>query len=566
MNLRAERLLAAMGAHLGGLRDEVARLDGRVAGIDRKADDLRLVLDALANEFARFVAADEQQKTLALAATNLVRINQEIERRFGAYEVVRRTATGILQAVDTKLVRVRTLEHAAEKHMLETPGYWLAAATVALSAWAADDRMLAERALLESLERDDTKSSLFFALVCRRANRLDVSLRWLDRYFRLQDPFALEPEAVVLLDALACGVFGAASRRQGMRAIAEWTEAMRERVGVVEAERARWIEATTACTPPAGADEYAYLKRYSPTWPRLESTLQGARVHGEMLRTIETLFAGAAPYPAVLARRVDALIDRLVTNFDAVERPLRRDRRHAEILIERAGDRAAAATHIAREDDAHGAVHSFATVLTNGALGLGALEISRGTRRLCYALSAPWIAEAHDDLTARTRANAPTAVALAIEGWTGSTRDGGDERELLDSLETHLRAEERRAAGRLSAPATWWPLLLAACAFAWTIRRGGDATGLSLGVGLLLVQLVVFVRNRFRLRGAREHYREARRAGASIVRACCAELVDLREVVAREDARAAEVQRLLASLQAEEAAQAALENRRLVLA
>lgn len=565
MRMDGDGILAAIHAHVSGIRNEVSLLDANLAAVEGKTDDLRRTLESLAAEFSRFVESDEKQKHLALATTNLVRINQEIEQHFGAYDVVRRTATGILQAVDAHLVHAKTIELAAEKQMLEVPEYWLAAALVALSAWAADDRAPAERALLESLSRDDTKSSLFFALVCRRANRPDSSLRWLDRYFRLQDPFALEPEALVVLDALACGVFGTASHRRSMSGIDDWMEAVRERVGVLETERSRWAEYFRTLMPAPGLDAYAYLKRHSPTWPRLEATVRGARLHGKFLKNLDALFAGPVVSPVLVARRVDALIDRLVTNFDAAERPKQRERRRAEILIEHGGDRAAAAARIAREERAFEQRHSFAALLTNGALGLGAVEMSRGTRRFCYALSAPWIAEAHDDVTAEVRANAPMLVEIAIDGWSGSTRDGADETELLASWDKHMRGEEGKAAGGLMRFTLWWPLVLAALAFAWTIHRGGSRTFFFLGVCLVLVQGLLAAGHRVRLHGVRRRYAEARRAGASIVRACCAEVVDLRELISREDARADEVQARLLALRAAEEAHSASETRRMVL-
>ena len=75
---------------------------------------------------------------------------QELESTFGHYATIRRHTTGILQAADISVVRTSTISLATEQMMLAAPRYWLAPGLVALAAWLADNRTLAERALAES--------------------------------------------------------------------------------------------------------------------------------------------------------------------------------------------------------------------------------------------------------------------------------------------------------------------------------------------------------------------------------------------------------------------------------
>src|SRR5207302_8254436 len=138
------------------------------------------------------------------------------------YDEVRRITVGILQATDAGLVRQNTIQNVTEELMLAAPGDWLAPALVSLSSWIKDDRPLAEKAMKTAINRDDYKTSLFFSLVCRRACRSEAAAKWLTRYFHTQNPMSLDREVVVMLDALANGVFGGSALKECSTKSEEW--------------------------------------------------------------------------------------------------------------------------------------------------------------------------------------------------------------------------------------------------------------------------------------------------------------------------------------------------------
>src|SRR4051794_14923495 len=153
------------------VHNHVRDVNGRVATVQSQQEVLSRDLAGLAQDFAAFVEADAQQKELQLAETRIVKVRQELETSFGYYAEVRRRATGILQALDAGLVTHDTIQHTTEDMMMSAPGYWLAPALVGLAAWIRADRETAERAVAESLRRDDYKASLYFSLVLHRYGR-----------------------------------------------------------------------------------------------------------------------------------------------------------------------------------------------------------------------------------------------------------------------------------------------------------------------------------------------------------------------------------------------------------
>ncbi len=138
-----------------------------------------------------------------------MQVRQELEQKYGHYEIVRRTTIGILQADDLGVVKKETISTATEELMLSTPNYWLAPCLVALAAWINDQPELAEKALREGIRRDDEKTSLFFALICRRADRMSACLKWTQRYLVNQDETKLDRKTIIVLDAFASGLLGA---------------------------------------------------------------------------------------------------------------------------------------------------------------------------------------------------------------------------------------------------------------------------------------------------------------------------------------------------------------------
>lgn len=552
-NLVADSLLAGISAKLVHVSNEIRALSANVQSIEQASASLQIQLTSLTADFHQFVQHDAAHKEMAISETRLVRVRQQLETEYGFYAEIRRRATGILQASDLAIVRQETMRSSTEEAMINAPGYWLAPALVALSAWIADKRELAQKALLEAMRRDDCKTSLLMTLVCRRLGRHDASRAWLVRYFALQDPFKLDRDVIVLVDALASGVFGAASLAKSHEAIAAWLSEIGNRVGVIEEQRARWSAAIQGMRLAAPSSHYPYLEKYSPTWPRLRDGLLGVGINGTFGDKVSQMFGGEVVLSPRLVERVDGLVDGLVTNYDDKELPLRRQERRLELVIESGGDRAKADARFAVENEAYVEQSSFIAVLTNAAMGIGVGDLSRATQRLAFALSVAWIIEAYDDVVADVRAKQPGTIDLAIDDWAGTTTDGGNETALLGDVEDHINARETADYARLNAMTFWWPAVVAGvCVVLAIVNRSALTLWLVLAVLFGVGQGIKYVMRINTMKRLRAHYASRREAGASIVKALCAEVVDLREEVTCEDARAESVRTMLTEIRSGE--------------
>ena len=157
------------------IEQEMSTQSGIMNQVSNDVQAVQADLQQLRSDFEEMI--NEQRRTAAIqqATTELVRIRQELEQSYGNYRIVRETMLGVLQATDSALVRETTISRVSEELMLSTPKYWLAPVLVAVSAWIANDRDLADRAIKEAVRRDEERTALAMALICRRNKRVDTS-------------------------------------------------------------------------------------------------------------------------------------------------------------------------------------------------------------------------------------------------------------------------------------------------------------------------------------------------------------------------------------------------------
>ena len=153
-----ENSLRTISNGLTTINNNIEVVDKDVHHVDGNLKVVYSEIESLAQEFREFVKIQLKANAKANSQARLIQIRQEMEKRFGHYDIVRRTTTGILQADDLGIIRKETISTATEELMLSAPGYWLAPCLVALAAWISDQPELAEKAVREAIKRDDEKT------------------------------------------------------------------------------------------------------------------------------------------------------------------------------------------------------------------------------------------------------------------------------------------------------------------------------------------------------------------------------------------------------------------------
>lgn len=539
--------LRAINNNLGTLNNNLEVIDNNVDNVNNNVKVVYDEIGALARDFHDFVQVQVRANALSKAQQRIIRIRQEMEKRFGHYDIVRRTTTGILQADDIGIVKKDTISNATEELMISTPGYWLAPCLVALAAWINDQPELAERALKEGIKRNDEKTSLFFALICRRADRKSAALKWTQRYLANQDEENLDRKTVIILDAFASGLLGADSEGVVSRQMGEWLEHLAEKPGFVEQQTKQWSDAINLKRKPLSADGYTYLRKYTKTWPALRDILEGAMLHAEILDYFTAIFEQEASTDSLKAQ-LDEILDSLVTEFDDEELPLRKEEKFNQYIIDFDGDEDRARQNMAVEQTAFEEHKDFTQLLTDAAMKPESSHASVSTQKFAIALSKEWISNAYNDVIAQNRMKIPNEIEINVDTFNDKTTDGQNEEELIGRFNALVDQEKANALSQTVLSGfekfcLWGGAVIGAIGLIMIIA-GSPFLGLIAiiaGAGLVINHFSKKKKVEQNRQNIEAQFEDKRQKGSQIIRATLAEVVDFRAEFAEKDGESQKV-------------------------
>ena len=543
--------------NLRSIHENLQIIDARV---DTTNENLQIVYDeigSLAQEFHEFVNLQQKANRLGQAETRLVKIRQEIEKKYGHYDIVRRTTTGILQADDLGIVKKETISTATEELMISTPGYWLAPCLVALAAWINDQPELTEKAVKEGIRRNDEKTSLFFALICRRANRKNACLKWTQRYLANQDEENLDRNSIIILDAFASGLLGADTEGVISRQMNEWLSRLEEKPGFTERQTEQWSEAINLKRTKLDENLYPNLRKYSSSWPVLEDILEGAYLHEQMLNYLTDIFEKKGSTESV-KEQLDDILDTLVTDFDNEELALRKQEKFEQFVVDFGGDDNRAHQNMDIEVTAFETHKDFTQLLTDAAMKPESSHSGVSTQKFALALSRDWVANAYNDVTAKNRMKIPYEIEINVDTFNDKSTDGQNESELVEKFDSQIDSEKEQTLSN------YFPSL-----FDKFLLYGGMAVGvigLMMIFGNIFLGLIAIIAGIFMVlkhksnienietsrKKIEEQYEDKRVNGEQIIRAILAEIVDFRIEFAEKDAESTKVLDFLEQIRPEQ--------------
>ncbi|MFR1190689.1 MAG: hypothetical protein ACLSDF_01205 [Megasphaera micronuciformis] len=540
------------------INNNVIEVNKSVEEVNDNVTLTRQELNELTELINNFVLYQIRQNRLGQAKTELIKIRQEIEKKFGHYGIVRRTTLGVIQANDIGIVRKNTIEVATEELMIQTPGYWLAPCLVALSAWISDKRELAEKAVKEAIRRDSEKTALFFLLICRRANRKSSAFKWLQSYLESQSAHEINKKTMIVLDAFSNGLLGVDSENVVSTQLKKWIQELSSRDNFIAIQRQQWSEAIKLHEEPVGDDEYEYLSRFSNSWAEMSMALSGARLH-EIMFTYFIDILEERIEPATLIKELDDVLVNLVSNFDEEELSLRREEMLEELVVKYEGDEKQAQSAMNIEVKALEETKDFTQILTDAAMMPEISHASASTQKIAIALSKDWIIEAYKDLTAAYRMKVPIEITVNVDSYNGVTQDGSNEGQVLSDFVNLMNEEEYDILSNLK--------LSSFQEFCWTGGWVTTAIGVTmcivssilLGVVIGIAGIAMILHNRSckenieKIRVATvEGYKEKRAKGTEVIRNLMAEVVDFRDEFSARDIECNKVVELLSSITAEQ--------------
>jgi hypothetical protein len=549
----ADSALASISGALSNINDNILQtaqavdqVHGAVNNVDSNVKVVYDEVEKLARDFHDYVLKAEKQHNLSIAETRLVKIRQELETKYGYHAETRRTIVGILQADDLEIVRKDTITTATEELMISAPGYWLAPALVALAAWINDNPELADRAVREAIRRNDEKTSLLFALICRRAERKASCLKWVQRYLANQNEEDLDRKSVIILDAFASGLLGADTEGIVAKQLEEWLTRLQDKADFAEQQTKQWSDAINLKRSPFN-DGFEYLRKYSKTWSKLQYVMEGAYLHATILAYFENIFNQQSSISA-LKDQLDEILQSLISEFDDEELPLRREEKFNQFIIGYDGDLSRATQSMQVEQTAFETHKDFAQLLTDAAMKPEVSHARVSTQKFAIALSRDWITNAYNDVVAKNRMEIPDSIEINLDDFNEMTRDGNNEGYLIEKWGILVQQQKDQALSQHVLNA-----------FQKFCLYGGAVIG---GIGLVaalsghaflgaiaIVAGIGMIINYFTKKKAvetsrqsiEEQFAQRLESGTQIIRATLAEVVDFRSQFAEKDGESQKV-------------------------
>ena len=445
--------MSALQAQTAQIGSNLVTVNNNVVLVDKKIAVANQELATLKRQFVQMMREQRMSAALQRALTEIIRIRQELEQKFGNHKLARDTMLGILQANDLQLVSKETFARCSEELMISTPRYWLAPCVVALTAWIGNNEDLANRAVEEGIRRDPEKTTLLFALICRRVAKgfYDSSkpsdrqkgdkaqkacTEWLNQYFHLLQAKDMKRSVIALLDAYYNGVFGQ-DENTCSDSIANWISELEEQQGYHATQVDHWVGFFRAYCESA-KEKFPTLAEVCATdFENIDAYLQRVLAVRKIHLTFQTIINEKVDRKELM-EAIDEQLVKLVSEYDEEERSLREEEERMQFIKELKGDeeradRILAFLHGKDNDEQVDFVECLTNeifdikdiVLPNDPNDPKAAESRRNSkasvRKCAIAILSNYIVEGYRKFITEMAGNFPTKITLKLDGWTDST-------------------------------------------------------------------------------------------------------------------------------------------------
>lgn len=430
--------LSRLENKMDNLEETTNRLGAMLRETNASIDAANQNIRTLYEKFNEMVNDQRKQTALQQASTELVRVRQELENNYGNYKVIRETMLGVLQATDLALVKKATISRVSEELMLSTPKYWLAPCLVAVSAWIGNDRDLAERAIAEAVKRDEERTAITMALICRRNNRIQTCYEWLSIYFSHQDSASFSEGSFAYIDAYVNGIFGPDEKHMCDDYVARWMDEIRGNSSNLEASQEQtWKE---YCNK--------FSRNISSDYPDLSGTVSEYRNINEYVGRIMSVDTIADRMSGIsrayidqnsLKAKIDKSLIQLISRYNEDEEPLRREEEYLKAVKYFEGDKEAAKQSMLklereRQRQTLNLVEQMSNIITTDK------DVAPSERKTAVSFLSGYIRRGFKTYITEKKEAFPSQITVNVDGWAGVSQDGGNAEQLCADFENSMQA------------------------------------------------------------------------------------------------------------------------------
>ena len=440
------------------LRRQIEYLQGitlnvseQIGSVDNKVNTTIAQLEELKRDFLQMMEDQKREGEFQRATTELVRVRQEVEQKFGKYMFVRDTMLGVLQATDAKLVRLETITRVSEELMLSTPRYWLSPCLIAVAAWIGNDQSLAERAIKVAMERDPEKTSLCMALICRRNGREDTCFEWLSLYFGRQKATDFSDSTFSFVDAYVNGVFGIDRYHRCDDYITSWVSEIRKTSDNFEKQQTEYWANYFASFSASTGGKYQELKNDVTEFPMIDGYLSRIIASEKIEEEFDTLNKSQVDQDALI-RDIDDRLVALVSRYAEEEVGLREEEEYLQAVKEHRGDVETAKIYVEakrkiNEEKKMDLVEKMAEIISGGETK------SLSERKTALFFLQNYINNGYHQFLKEKKEAFPSTININVDGWRGPTSDCQNMEYLYNDYANYMNRKRQEELNRINTKA-----------------------------------------------------------------------------------------------------------------
>ena len=415
---------------LGTVAKELSGVINNVGDVNRQVNKVEAQVADLNDEIKGLVKEIRETTIVTNARQNIMFNNEQIEKKFGYFDKVRRTTEALLEAIDNSTISVNDLKKLNQELLFHNPNYWLSNALSSITYWILDDKENSEKEMLNALKKDSKRSSIFFCLINLKFNRINTSINWLNKYLKQQNPIRLDKDFLTILDLVANGEFGNEAKNIVLNKISSWFIKLNSEKELQEKQVKIWekflldIQDNDITLPN--------LEIYAENPNILKKNLALSSIHPNALYYFENIRTNE--YSPKTASDV---LSNLIYDYETKEQVYQKENFKNRLIIECNGNKEEAEKIYEKQEAIFNEETDLLTLLSNLVMNNDLYKISNKTQTFALTLVKNYIEKAINNLTNQINKE---EFAINIKDFTTKTKDGKNLDEIKNDLDIHLNS------------------------------------------------------------------------------------------------------------------------------
>ena len=418
-----ERNLNSVANELTGVITNVSTVNNQVTKVENQVNHLN-------NEVQNLVKEIRETTVITNARQAIMYNNDQIEKKYGYYDKVRRTTESLIDAIEHSNISVNALINLNQDLILNNPNYWLSNALASLSSWLLDDKINCEKELHNALKKDESKTSLFFCLVNDKLGRTQTSINWLNKYLSIQNPTRLDKDFITVLDLVATGKFGDETKRIVLNKINTWFNRLNSEKELQEQQINTWIE---YIRDNQDTDiKMPYLENSTPDIARLKNNLVITSSYYNILNKLNTITNQDSSN-----KSKEDILSNLIYEYEGTENTYQKDNLYNTLLIQCNGNREQADKLFKKQESMFEDQVNLLDLLSNIIINKESFKVSNETQKIALCFVKEYIIKALEDTEKELNNN---EFRIIVDDFSTNTIDGTNKDQIYKQINTHVNS------------------------------------------------------------------------------------------------------------------------------